>query len=455
MSQNVIADRAHRPFKLAKGPLPFVATDMGTTQFIRDETLMQTKDSLPTELRKRLAEVGWVDEDQPVDQQQEWIQTPMTLLSSLQLDRLDIVSDGTPSPLSSPAASPQKRGDRAGDDLGLLLRRNSSSGGPMFGVKRKPVFVPALAQIFPHLAALVFDPSFEIAAMARHVVIDLMRNDPALLTRPVLDVLAGDQMDLGAAVSSLRAFLHVRRVLPPALAHHIWNNVAGFLKYLAKQVDTEDALHDYSRTLPILSKLVSQVSDMSIREIRRAKIELFLIPTGSLWFSDSAPNVAMFPRSIGRVTNPFEDIPARVASMTMIRIAQNLLFLSMLKRNHQDVQMIRKSMTRLVLPSWDSIPDAPPLELKDFVPKKGAWNAKVPRGDIRLKSLSLILSRAHIPLVAQIFRSMSRHLNDRNELALLIDGLSRILLAHGNDIGIVSQTLIGRVFLDGVDWMRY
>jgi hypothetical protein len=37
---------------------------------------------------------------------------------------------------------------------------------------------------------------------------------------------------------------------------------------------------------------------------------------------------------------------------------------------------------------------------------------------------------------------MSRHLSDRSELALFIDGLNRILLIHGDDIGIVGQALI-------------
>ncbi|EEB87621.1 hypothetical protein MPER_14975, partial [Moniliophthora perniciosa FA553] len=41
---------------------------------------------------------------------------------------------------------------------------------------------------------------------------------------------------------------------------------------------------------------------------------------------------------------------------------------------------------------------------------------------------------------------MSRHLNDRNELAVLIDGVNRILLEHGKDIGIVSHALIGKIY---------
>jgi len=54
-----------------------------------------------------------------------------------------------------------------------------------------------------------------------------------------------------------------------------------------------------------------------------------------------------------------------------------------------------------------------------------------------------MISRSYILLVAQIFRSMPRHLSDRHELAILIDGLNRTLVVHGDDINIVSQVLIG------------
>jgi hypothetical protein len=53
------------------------------------------------------------------------------------------------------------------------------------------------------------------------------------------------------------------------------------------------------------------------------------------------------------------------------------------------------------------------------------------------------VARSYILLAAQIFRSMSRHLSDLDELGVLVDGLNRTLLVHGDDINIVSQVLIG------------
>jgi hypothetical protein len=185
---------------------------------------------------------------------------------------------------------------------------------------------------------------------------------------------------------------------------------------------------------------------MSIREIRRAKVEVFLIPSGALWFSTSAPAGPMFPTMLGPYDNPFEAAPSHLVHMTMIRLSQNMLFLSMLKRNPQDVQLIRKNMSRLVLPSRENEVDARPLKLADFVPHKRESERSIPFSlDSSLRGLSLMLSRSYLLLIAQIFRSMSRHLNDRNELAVLVDGLNRILLVHGDDIGIVGHSMIGEM----------
>lgn len=451
LSQNVVTDRTHRrPFKLARGPLAFVATDIGSSLFVLEEDVSQSKDALPLELRKRLAEIGWAEEDEVADQQQEWTRTPMSLLPSTELDLAGNVAPtmqtSSSAPLASPLASPMNTPSSPGK--GADLARNKSSSSRHFhGVKRRSVFVPSLSAIFPQLAALVYDPDFAVATAARDTILDLMRNDPALLTRPIFDLLTEGTDTFAVAITSFRALEHVAQILPPAMAHHVFNHLAGFLKYVAKNVETPYALGAFANTVPTLARIVTQVSDMSIREIRRAKVEIFLVPSGSLWFPSTSPAGPMFPRIYEPSDNPFESAPSHLVDITMIRLSQNMLFLAMLKRNPQDVQMIRKNMARLVLPSREDKGDAKPLKLHDFMPcKAGSQRHVSSSADASLIGLSLMISRSYLLLVAQIFRSMSRHLNDRNELAVLIDGLNRVLLAHGDDIGIVSQALVGKTF---------
>ncbi|KAF8155551.1 hypothetical protein B0H34DRAFT_751522 [Crassisporium funariophilum] len=461
VTQNIITDRTHRPFKLARAPLPFLATDIGTSLYVHVEERKENKDNddVPLELKKRLAELGWAEEDAGVvDQRQELIKIPLSLLPANQMDRSELGSNElnmnvglSPSPNVSPQPSPRKFGiqrdqqqqQQPGEDVAsALLRRNSTSGGPTSGVRRRAVFVPPLTLIFRRLATLVFDPNFAVASAARNTILDLMRNDPALLTRPMFDLFAGEHKNIESAISTLTAFMHIRKVLPPPLTHHIFNNLAGFLKLGARHLDLPETLYDFGRTAPILATLATQVSGMSIREIRRAKIEHFIIPSGSLWFPATAPKGPMFPRNLGTSNNPFEPVPPKLISVTMVRVSQNMLFLSLLKRNYQDVQVIRKNMARLVLPSLDDDASARVLEVQDFMPRVHVPDTRPSLRDGTVEVLSLMLSRSYVLLVAQIFRSMSRHLSDRHELAVLIDGLNRILLAHGDDINIVSQVLI-------------
>ena len=110
----------------------------------------------------------------------------------------------------------------------------------------------------------------------------------------------------------------------------------------------------------------------------------------------------------------------------------------MLKRNYNDVQAIRKSMSTLVLPSLDEVLNTPELRVPG---KKFSQRATK---HMTIDALSLMVARSHILLVAQIFRSLPRHLSDRSELAILVDGLNKGLLAHGDDIGIVGHVLIGQ-----------
>ena len=457
VSQNILTDRTRRPFKLARAPLPFLATDLGTNFYVHVDEPNENRDGddVPLELKKRLAELGWVEEGAGVvDQRQMWIKTPFSLLSASQLDRLAGGSGDygvhplspAPSPHPSPKkwADPSQQMQQQAEDAAALLRRSSSSGGPMNAIKRRVVFVPSLTVIFRRLSTLVYDSNFTVASAARTTLLDLMRNDPGMLTRPAFDLFVGEHKDIQSAISTFTAFLHTRRVLPPPLTHHIFNNLAGFLKMTAKDVEMSNALHDFGQSVRILTSMATQVSDLSIREIRRSKIEPLMIPSGSLWYSASAPRGPMFPRNLGAFNNPFEPALENLISITMIRVSQNMFFLTMLKRNYQDVQVVRKAMSRLVLPSLEAYELQKALEIRDFMPRKHIPCDRPSPRNSTVDNLSLMVARSYIPLVAQIFRSISRHLSDRDELGVLVDGLNRTLLVHGDDINIVSQVLIGK-----------
>lgn len=368
LSQPFLSDKDHRrPFKLARDPLPFVPTDIGSSLFVPEQE-DDGNEEMPKELRKHLAEVGWLDEKRPTDQKREWVRTPLSLLpSTLQDQNAGATERLQSSPLPSPASTPTK--PRSNSDVSDGQLSGRSSNPTSRGVKRRAVFVPVLATLFPQLVSMTLDSCIDVSCAARASVMDLLRHEPALLIRPLLDLLASNNEE--AATTAVRGLLHLNQHLPPAMAHYTFNHLAGYLKFLAREVTSPDALRNFALTAALLSNLVTQVSEMSIREIRRAKMDLFLIPSGSLWFTASSPSGPMFPKALSLSESPSE-IPPSLISITMIRVAQNQLFLSMLKRNPQDVRVIRKTMEHIVLPSTDAFSAARSLELPDFIPQQFA-----------------------------------------------------------------------------------
>lgn len=459
LSQEVILDRSfRRAFKLVRPPILFVATDMGSSNWVYEEDTQEWKDShgnvLPLELRKRLSEIGWDEDNRQVDPKLQWIKTPMALLPSHQLEDLDRgagedfsfpePSSPSHSPSHSPNLSPQASPVKTSGSEPVLSRQDSTSSIRSVGVKRRPVFVSTLLDLLPQLAKMVSDRDFIVSSAALDVILDLMRDDPGLVARGIFAMLSGNETTMITAISTLRAFLHVRHILPPAMAHFILNHLTGFIKSLVKSTDSLKPLQSYAYSIPIIADLFTQVSNLSMRELRRNKVDMFFVPTGSLWFPATTTASALFPRYLPDSHNPFEGIPAPLAWVTMVRISQNRLFLSLLRRNPQDVQLLRKNASILVLPSLDSSGEDSPLLLNDFVPRKPDINRKpLTSGEITLRCLSLTLARSYLLLTGQVFQSLSRHLNDRAELSVWMDSISTVLVRHGNDLGIVAHAMIG------------
>ncbi|KAI0763460.1 hypothetical protein BD413DRAFT_484122 [Trametes elegans] len=445
LSQEVLLDRSYRrPFKLTRPPIVFVPTDIGTGHFEIEEDPNDFKDSkghvLPLELRRRLSEVGWAEERGEMDPKTQWIKTPVARLPTQQLDSLSTAADGdsgapeSPGTSPSPEPSPTRTSPRESP-----LGRKDSNASMTSRAKRRPVFVATMVSLFPKLSSMIRDSDFVVANTAKNIILDLMRDDPTLLTRSVFHDISRDSAGVISAVTTLRNFLHCEAVLPPGMAHHILNHLAGFLKSSMRHTDATNPLQSYGYSSPIIARLVPQVNKISMRDIRRAKVDMLFIPSGSLWWNETAPVGPMFPRFLESPPNPFETMPAQVVWVTMVRISQNMLLLNMLRRNAQEIKVIRKNLSTLVLPLAYDEAYIEPIPLSAYIP---AQKPTRPPPNPTLTALSLTLARSHLLLLHQVFRATSRHLNDREELALLLDGLNRIMLAHGDDVGIVAQAML-------------
>ena len=447
LSQDVITDRTYRrPFRLTRPPIQFVPTDIGASAFEIEEDPNDFKDSkghvLPLELRRRLSEVGWAEERGEMDPKTEWIKTPMSRLPTQQLDSLNTSLDSDLNFLDSPSPSPSPEPSPSRSPRESPLGRKDSSVGTHTRAKRRPVFVSTMVELFPQLAAMIKDSDFVVANTAKTLILDFMRDDPPILSRSVFSQLSGDPSEVISAITTLRNFLHSEHILPPGVAHHVLNHVVGFLKGGMKDSEARNTLFGYGYAAPMIAKLVPQVSKMAMRDIRRAKVDMLLLPSGSLWWQDPPQPGPMFPQSLEANYDPFSSLPAPVVWVTMVRTAQNLFLLNMLRRNAQDVKVYRKNLAALALPVNFDDRYQNSIPLTAYIPAQGPPHAPP---NAALTALSLTLARSHLLLLHQVFRSMSRHLNDREELSMLLDGLNRILLAHGDDVGIVAQAILSEL----------
>ncbi|KIJ36323.1 hypothetical protein M422DRAFT_261273 [Sphaerobolus stellatus SS14] len=427
LGQTYISDRAHRrPFRLARQPIPFVALDVGSSIYVHEQSEEDIKKlsggALPYDIRKKLAEVGWEQDEGPTDTKQERIRAPISLFSASHLETYH----GPRSTVGSPTVEAGRP----------LLRRKSSgasSAHSSTGNKRRPVFVPALVSLFPLLASLTSDLDPFVANGSREAIMIVLRDDPNMICRPVFEALSSELPNVAEHTSTFRSFLRIHHRLPPSASHHIFSSIGGFLKNLSKDSDDPNALRAFSYSLPILSKLVTQVSNLSVRDLRRSKFEIFVFPTGALWFPVNAPSSAMFPRTLTGPSDSPNEVPELMGLICMIRTAQNMLLLDMLKHKPQEVQTVRKSLMEFVLPA-----DIPGRATNSYIP---LFNDEE-KGNYAYEQVSLALSRSHLLLLAQVFRSMPRNFSGKQELTRLFDGLNSILLAHGNDLGIVAHALI-------------
>ncbi|KAG6334710.1 hypothetical protein ID866_4370 [Astraeus odoratus] len=439
LHQHFIQDRnRRRPFRSARDPLPFIATSIGSSLFVQEQGHSEEEGGMPPELRKRLAEVGWFTEE-PADKRREWIRTPLSVLPLHAVDRM--VGEDRQI-LSSPSFNDHVKTRSNGDisDPALSTRTSDSTGR---SGKRRTIFIPVLAALFPRLIAMVSDPHLEVASAARDCILHALRTDPALVLRPVFDLVAGNKMD--DAVTTLRGLLHLQHMLPPAAAHYSFNHLVGYMKSLVREINVADPLREMAVTSTLISDLAAQVSEMSLREVRRAKVEIFLVPSGSLWFLDGAPVGPMFPRAIAP-NGGIADRLSMLTAITMVRVSQNKLSLALLRKHPQDAPAIRKGMKWLHLPSLgDSEATPQPLNCLLPLPLKSRMPTIMTSSHIHTNILSSLLSRSYLLLTVQIFKSMSRNVSDRNELATFIDGINRILLVHASDIDIVTHALIGKL----------
>ncbi|KAF8341261.1 uncharacterized protein EI90DRAFT_1709729 [Cantharellus anzutake] len=422
----------HRLFRVAAKPLPFVATDMGSQKWASnqapEDALVLLGASLPGEIRRRLLELDWIRTAKEKEEERliKWHQLPLSILPKVTFDVAEHQQNNAPATPQSPMPT--------GPGASGLLRRKSSIG--YSAVRRRAVLVPSIVQTISKLTSLSEDHDLFVSVTAQQLLFSALIDDPSTICRPSIEALNDPFSTSSDTASALSAYLHIQTHLPPLLSHHILNHLAGHVKNLLRNSDSPNKLPRVASVMPLVSRLASTVSDLTFRDMKRNKAEALLLPTFSLWLSDITHISSLRSQSQSSQPRNGQDDEEFIPDVVTFRIAQNMFLYRHILRHQKDIQLIRRQFSVLQLPSARY---TLPLRPVDFVPTAredpSSTTGTVPH-------LSLTLSRSYLLVTLEILRSISRSSTDMSEVSKFIDGINLVMVVHGDDLGIVSHSLM-------------
>ena len=325
---------------------------------MQDAALQKFGPSLPLELRQRLMELGWSNDDS-LASKSDWEQIPFSKMPILlyQQDPAGMRSEKSPI-----AVRPLIRRASTGSVKSLSLKR------------RKAIFAPILmAAINEQASLMVGEVDSSIYATSRDLVRIVQRDDPTAFLRAFTDVLAHD---FAGSLARLNAVISSTT---PGFAHAALNALAGYLRTILR-VDSPFA--QYSQTLATISTLIPQISEMSLRDIRKNKAEAVLLPA-SIHGDEGG----------FKLHTPWRE------NLIPVQTAQLLIITEIFKANPREVYLIKKMLSNL---------------------------------QIQLSIQSLSFSRAWLLLVATVFAGVNHNYNDRAELRHFLYNIAAIFRAHGS-----------------------
>ncbi|WWC68739.1 uncharacterized protein I206_102673 [Kwoniella pini CBS 10737] len=319
LAQRILTDRRGPIFQYTSKTLEFVATEIGSPEWVpshdvQDAALKKFGRTLPLELRQRLMELGW-SEDESLQAKSDWEQVPVSRLPALQYQQEGISGERSPSPLRS------------------LTRKGSSGSGNSFSSKRrKAVFSPTLlAMINEQARILAGEIDGPISSTSLDIVRLFQRDDPTGLLRPIAEDFT---VNFPASLARLNSIIST---LTPGFAYAALNALVGYIKTVLRN---DQHFQHHAIALVTISKLVSGTSEISLRDIRKNKAEHVLLP-------------ASIHEDEGgfKVHTPWRDCQLDVQT------AQLLFLTQALRANPREVYLYKKMLSNLQI--RDSIPHLP------------------------------------------------------------------------------------------------
>ena len=312
LSQRINNDRRGPTFQFTMQNLIYVASEIGLPQWVQpqevqDAALQKFGNTLPLELRQRLMELGWNEDDEMVGKS-DWEHLPVSTLPALQLQADEEVNN------RSPSSNRLNRSASTGSGHSISLKR------------RKPLFAPSLTSLVGSQAWMLTDERDPISAMTSRELIKLSQRDDA----PGLFRIIGEgfESDLEHTLFLIRAD---STTITPGYAYAATNALVGHVRACLRSTAPFSAYVDILTTIAIT---IRGLSGVSLRDIRKNRSEHVLLPASI--HEDEGGYKLHAPWREG-------DIGAQTA--------QVLILTGILRNNPRDVYLIKKMLSNLPIQS--------------------------------------------------------------------------------------------------------
>ncbi|ORX80739.1 hypothetical protein K493DRAFT_362106, partial [Basidiobolus meristosporus CBS 931.73] len=425
-TQQYVHDPSHaRPFRNLGSVLPFVPTDLGSpepTAEISEWLLQLRNQGTSWKEIQMIQELGWKDDRQT--EQDVDLRKSFTLLPTLYLNSAESFND--------------------------ILTSN--------GIRLSSVVtVPILEILSVELLQLAFDSQSCVRAAANDVIFYCLRDDPNTFLKLYFERMTNSKVpQQQELLAKLHRIVVYHRKVPPEFSFSLFNYLLGYLRWYSRDVKNE-GLEIFSYVAPLLAEIVPSTNQLSVREFRKNKLDVYYQPSGQLWFTDGSP-ATMFPRGDNIKLSPFDmdhfNIPSEVFYTATVRIGQTHFMSGLAKRYPHEIELMRK-MVQLFTPIpwksiqssvWDGLDRFPEEE---FFPKiapyfqdlldSPQWDAEA---SLSLRSISTLQCRAWLRYIEVLFRSVHSTYHDRQEFSRIIAGVNNVLDCHPNDLGLAAQAIV-------------
>ncbi|RKP22995.1 hypothetical protein SYNPS1DRAFT_31314, partial [Syncephalis pseudoplumigaleata] len=311
----------------------------------------------------------------------------------------------------------------------LLFQPAALLDGQERGTRQRVRLLPAQEMIYHQLEALCRHPSGLIATQAVQLINAYERDEPSLLWRSPQSMIGNARTpDRAAGFHRIRCHTSLVAQMPPHSVNSTVNFLMGMAKYgLREKPELLDAI--LVEVYPLLTALVPHTGRMSVRELRKNKLEPLMASACDFWLQDSRQDGHDALQEIGRGQALSGERKAQLMRTTFIRIAQAQWLTAMVRHSPEECLGLSKIMASF-------IPDLP-----QAVPS--ATDTDATASDARLlRSLVHLRACAWLNFLVAMIDLVDEHRVSAEHVVSMAGGLDRILRYCYEDALVLPQVLM-------------